>query len=309
MTFNKHVRLVVSAELGALLQRGFTEGIDAGQAAPRLLYVLADGGQLREAVEDGALPAADARFAGEAALDAYALPLLQAFIDERRGRQRDTPAWRFGEELARGIHPTGSYFERYLVRMFEREGAEAALARREGSPPYALGLRTAGLDVAVRGGPQRRCFEACSAIYEAATQGEILQAIFNAFEAYHTQACDRFGERHAEQVLASCWDGFRQAVGAVLLRFRPSHLRAEREWLAIARWRSPARFQLAGDVLVPALSLRAHPPAARALPIEHTLVHGGLPQPLAADSLRHYYRFHKIPARVGTARPCSTPGF
>jgi hypothetical protein len=301
MTFNKHVRLVVGAELGAVLQRGFTEVIDAAEVPPQLLYVLADGRQLRGAVVDGAWPAPDARFAGEAALDAYALPLLHAFIDERRGRQPDTPQRRFGEELVGGIQPVGSYFDRYLVRMFD--GVGTALRRGAGRPPYALGLRTAELDMAASSGAGRRTFEVSSAIYDATLQRDILQAIFTAFETYHAQASDRFGDRNAEQVLASCWDGFRQAVGAVLLRFRPPQLAAEREWIATARWRSPARFDLAGDLLVPALSLRAHSPAARGLPVAHTLVYGGLPQPLAADSLRQFYRFHQLPARVAVAAP------
>ncbi|MEW6373489.1 MAG: hypothetical protein AB1584_21415 [Pseudomonadota bacterium] len=299
MTFNKHVRLVVDAELGAVLRRGFTEAIDAAELPPRLLYVLAGAEQVRDAVVDGALPAPDARFAGEAALDAYALPLLYAFIDERRRRQPDTPECRFGEALARGIEPAGSYFERYLVRMFA--GADAALARHAGRPPYALGLRTAELDMAGRGGPRRRSFELACAIYDPSVQRAILEAIFAAFETYHARAAERFGPQNDEQVLASCWDGFRHAVGMVLLRFRPPHLRAEREWLATARWRSPARFLVTGDELAPALSLRAHAPAARGLPIEHTLLHEGLPQPRAAESLRRFYRFHRLPARVAAA--------
>jgi hypothetical protein len=306
MTFNKHVRLVVDAELGAVLQRGFTERIDTAAAPPRLLYVLADGQQLRDAVVDGAWPAPDARFSGEAALDAYALPLLRAFIDERRGREPDTPQCRFGEELARGIHPVGTYFERYVVRMFD--GVGAALRRGEGRAPYALALRTGELDMKAPGEAGRRAFEAGSAIYNPAIQRDILEAIFTAFETYHAQASDRFGQRNAEQVLASCWDAFRQAAGAVLLRFRPPHLEAEREWLAMAPRRSPVRFQLAGDLLVPTLSLRARLPAARGLPIEHTLVHGSLPQALAADSLRQFYRAHRLPARVAAAAPDITAG-
>jgi len=303
MTFNKHVRLVVDAELGAVLRRGFTEDIDAAALPPRLLYVLADAAQLRDAVADGALPAPDARFAGEAALDAYALPLLHAFIDERRRRQPDPRECRFGEALARGIEPAGTYFERYLVRMFA--GADAALARHAGRPPYALGLRTGELDMAGRGGPRGRTFDLGSAIYDAAVQRAILEAIFTAFETYHARAGERFGPRNDEQVLASCWDAFRHAVGMVLPRFRPPQLRAEREWLATARWRSPARFLVAGDVLMPALSLRAHSPAARGLPIEHTLLHESLPEPLAAQSLRRFYRFHRIAARVAAGAPAA----
>jgi hypothetical protein len=299
MTFDKHVRLVMDAELGTVLRRGFTEGIDATGPPPQLLWVLADGQQLRDAVVEGAWPAPDARFAGEAALDAYALPLLHAFIDERRGRQPDTPQRRFGDELMRGIHPVGSYFERYLVRMFD--GVGAALEREQGRMPYALGLRTEGLDMAAPAGPGRRTFEVSSAIYDASIQRGILEAIYTAFETWHAQAGERFGHRAAEQVLASCWDAFRHAVGAVLPRFRPPHLAAEREWIANARWRNPAGFGLAGDMLVPALSLRAHSPAARGLPVERALLHAGLPQPLAADSLRQFCRFHKLPARVAVA--------
>jgi hypothetical protein len=301
MTFNRHVRLVVGAELGAIVERGFTAAIDAAAPAPPLLYVLADGRQLQEAVADSAWPAPDARFAGEAALGAYALPLLHTFIDERRVRDPATPQGRFGDELGRGIEPAGSYFDRYLVRMFD--GVDAALARGEGRTPYALGLRTADLDMAAAGGPGPRTFDLDSAIYDAAVQRDILASIFAAFERYYVEAHERFGPGGADQVLASCWDAFRQAVGAVLPRFRPPHLAAEREWLATARWRKPARFQLADNLLVPALSLRGHAPAARGLPVARTLVHAGLPQPCAADGLREFYRAHRLPARVIVAAP------
>lgn len=133
MRFNKHVRLVVGAELGAVLQRGFREAIDADAVPPRLLYVLANGQEVRDAVEDGSWPAPDSRFAGEAALDAYALPLLRGFIDERRSRVADTPEYGFGNALARDLHPVGQYFDRYIVRLFD--GADAALGRSgEGGP-------------------------------------------------------------------------------------------------------------------------------------------------------------------------------
>jgi hypothetical protein len=306
MRFDKHVRLVVGAELGAVLQRGFTERIDAVEVPPQLLYVLADSQQLRDAVEEGEWPAPDARFAGEAALDAYPLPLLHAFIDERRSRERDTPQGQFGDELVRDLHPVGTQFDRYLVRMFD--GAGAALGRSQGRRPYALGLRTAELDMALPRATQRRTFELSSAIYDAAKQRDIMDAIFTCFETYYVQASERFGHRNAEQVLDSCWAGFRQAVGAVLARFRPPQLAAEREWIASARCRLPGRFHLAGNLLVPALSLRSHAPAAPGLPLDHTLVHEALPQPLAADSLRQFYRFHKLPARVAVAAPDITFG-
>jgi hypothetical protein len=303
MTFNKHVRLVVGAELSAVLQRGFTEAIDATAVPPLLLYVLADCQELRDAVEDGTWPALNARFSGEAAFDAYALPLLHSFINERRSRDLGTLECRFGDELMRDLHPVGSHFDRYVVRMFE--GVGAALDRSKGRRPYALGLRTAELDMALANGTEHRTFEVSSAIYDAAIQRNIMEAIFTSFETYYAQASKRFGHRNAEQVLASCWDGFRQAVGAVLPRFRPPHLSPEREWIAAARWRNPARFQLADGLLVPALSLRGHARAARGLPLERTVVHDALPQPLAADSLRQFYRFHKVPARVVVAAPTS----
>lgn len=303
MTFNKHVRLVVGAELGAMLQRGFTGAIDAAAVLPRLLYVLADCRELRDAVEDGTWPAPDARFSGETAPDAYALPLLHGFIRERRSRDPGTPECRFGDELERDIHPVGSHFDRYIVRMFE--GVGPALDRSKSRRPYALGMRTAELDMAPANGTAHRTFEVSSAIYDAAIQRNIMGAIFTSFETYYVQAVRRFGHQNAEQVLASCWDGFRQAVGAVLPRFRPPHLSAEREQIAAARWQNPARFQLADDLLVPALSLRSHARAARGLPLERTVVHDTLPQPLAADSLRQFYRFHKVPARVVVTAPTS----
>jgi hypothetical protein len=303
MIFNRHVRLVVSAELGAVLQRGFTGAIDAKAVLPRLLYVLADCQELRDSVEDGTWPAPDARFSGEAALDAYALPLLHSFIKERRSHDLGTPECRFGDELVRDLHPFGSHFDRYIVRMFE--GVGPALDRSKGQRPYALGMRTAELDMAPANGAAHRTFEVSSAIYDAAIQRNIMEAIFTSFETYYAQAVRRFGHQNAEQVLASCWDGFRQAVGAVLPRFRPPHLSAERERIAVARWQNPARFQLTDDLLVPALSLRSHARAARGLPLERTVVHDILPQPLAADSLRKFYRFHKVPARVVVATPTS----
>lgn len=303
MTFNRHVRLVVSAELGAVLQRGFTGAIDATAVLPRLLYVLADCQELRDAVEDGTWPAPNARFSGEAALDAYALPLLHSFIKERRTRDLGTPECRFGDELVRDFHPVGSHFDRYIVRMFE--GVGPALDRSKGRRPYALGMRTAELDMAPANGTAHRTFEVSSAIYDAAIQRNIMEAIFTSFETYYEQAVRRFGHQNAEQVLASCWDGFRQAVGAVLPRFRPPHLSAEREWITVARWQNPARFQLVDGLLVPALSLRSHARAARGLPLERTVVHDTLLQQLTADSLRQFYRFHKVRACVVVAASTS----
>ncbi|MGO4477430.1 hypothetical protein AB4Z32_14375 [Massilia sp. 2TAF26] len=296
MTFDKHVRLVVGAELGAVLQRGFTEAIDATAVPPPLLYVLANGQEVRDAVEDGSWPAPDSRFSGEAALDAYALPLLRCFIDERRSRVSDTPEYRFGNALARDLHPVGHYFDRYVVRLFD--GADAPLGRSGECRPYALGLRTAELDIAPAKGAKKRRFEIGRVIYDLDTQRAIMDAIFTAFETYYVQASGRFGQGNAEQVLDSCWDAFRQAVGAVLPRFRSPRLDAEREWIATARWQSPARFQLAGDLLVPALSLRGRSPGARRLPVERTVVHDALPHALAADSLRQFYRFHTVPSLV-----------
>jgi len=296
MTFDKHVRLVVGAELGAVLQRGFTEAIDAAAVPPRLLYVLANGQEVRDAVEDGSWPAPDSRFAGEAALDAYALPLLRCFIDERRSRVADTAEYGFGNALARDLHPVGQYFDRYIVRLFD--GADAALGRSGACRPYALGLRTAELDVAPATETKKRRFEIGRVIYDLDTQRAIMDAIFTAFETCYVQATRRFGQGNAEQVLDSCWDAFRQAVGAVLPRFRSPRLDAEREWIATARWQSPARFQLAGDLLVPALSLQGQSSRARRLPVERTVVHDALPHPLAADSLRRFYRFHTLPSLV-----------
>ena len=296
MTFDKHVRLVVGAELGAVLQRGFTHAIDAAAVPPRLLYVLANGQEVRDAVEDGSWPAPDSRFAGEAALDAYALPLLRSFIDERRSHVSDTPEYRFGNALARDLHPVGHYFDRYIVRLFD--GADGALGRSGEGRPYALGLRTAELDIAPVQGTKKRTFEIRAVIYDLDIQRAIMDAIFTAFETYYVQATERFGQGNAEQVLDSCWDAFRQAIGAVLQRFRSPRLDVEREWIATARWQSPARFQLAGDLLVPALSLRSQTPAARRLPIERTVVHDALPHALAADSLRQFYRCHKVPSLV-----------
>lgn len=302
MAFNKHVRLVVGAELGVALQRGFLDGLGLPAVPPPQLYVLANGAELRDAIENGAWPAPDARFGGLAALDAYALPLLHAFIEERRGREPDTPQRRFGDELAQGIHAVGSHFERYVVRMFD--GVNAALSHTQGRRPYAMALRTADLDVedlSPSRFARRRGFTLGSAIYDAGIQRAILDAIFSFFETYYVDAGERFGQQHAEQVLDSCWDGFRQAVGIVLPRFRPPQLCAEREWIACARWQAPTRFQLAGDLMVPALSLRARTPAARQLPIEHALLDNALPLPLAADSLREFFRFHKLSARVTVA--------
>lgn len=303
MAFSKHVRLVMGAELDAALQRGFLDGPDGAEVPPQLLYVLADGEQLRDAVENGAWPAPDARFAGLGALDAYALPLLHAFIEGRRGREPDTPQSRFGDELARGVHPVGSHFERYVVRMFEGPGA--ALGNSQGRRPYALGLCTADLDVAhpcasKPSGP--RAFTLMRAIYDVGIQRAVMDAIFTFFETYYADAGPRFGQQHAEQVRDSCWDGFRQAVGAVLPRFRPPQLCAEREWIACARWQPPTRFQLAGNLMVPTLSLRPKAPGARGLPIAHALLDDGLPQPMAADSLREFFRFHELRARVAVAR-------
>jgi hypothetical protein len=34
------------------------------------------------------------------------------------------------------------------------------------------------------------------------------------------------------------------------------------------------------------------------LPVERTVVHDALPHPLAADSLRQFYRFHALPSLV-----------
>lgn len=310
MSLNQHVRLVADAELGAIVQGALAEAVDAPQAVPRLLHVLADGRQLREAFETGTWPAPDARHAGEAALGAYALPLLHAFLDERSARRPGRPASPFGEELGRGIDPQGSHFERYLVRMYEGPGVAAALERSRGRAAYAPGLRTAELDIAVPGDGGRRSFELASAVYDAARQRAMLERIFSAIDTWHGQACMRFGPRGAEQVLASCREAFRRALGAVLPRFRPPQLAAEREWLASARWRRPTRFELAGELLVPALSLRARAAAKSGwgLPVERTLVHAGLPQPLAADGLRYFHRFHALPARVAVAAPGITAG-
>ena len=145
---------------------------------------------------------------------AYALPLLRSFIGERRCRALDTPECRFGEELMRDLHPVDSHFDRYIVRMFDDAGA--ALGRNHGDRPYALGLRAAKLDMALANGAEHRTFEVSSAIYDVAIQRAIMEAIFTALETYYAQASQRFGRQNVEQVLASCWDRFRQALGAVL---------------------------------------------------------------------------------------------
>lgn len=250
---------------------------------------------------DGSWPAPGAHFSGEAAPEAYALPMLQSFIRERRSRDPGMPECCFGDEIERDLHPVGSHFDRYVVRMFE--GVGAALDRSRGRRPYALCLRTAGLDMAPANETARRTFEVSSAIYDTAIQRSILEEIFTAFETYYAEATRRFGSQNAGQVLASCWDGFRQAVGEVLPRFRPPHLGDEREWIAVARWQNPARFQVEDDLLVPALSLRSHARAARGLPLERTVIHGILPQPHAADSLRQFYRFYRVRACVVAATP------
>jgi hypothetical protein len=83
-------------------------------------------------------------------------------------------------------------------------------------------------------------------------------------------------------------------------------LSAEREWIAVARWQNPARFQLMDGLLVPALSLRSHARAARGLSLERTVVHDTLlQQQLTADSLRQFYRFHKVRACVVVAASTS----
>jgi hypothetical protein len=296
---DRHVRLVVGAELAEILKRGFTGQVDATGAPPALLYVVADGQQLRDAVRDGAWLAVDARFAGEAALDAYALPLLNAFLDARRSHAAGGPEQEFSDELVRNFSPVGSKFDRYLARLFAAPGP--VLGRSHGRRPYALALRTAELDAAPPGATRRRRFELSSAIYDSAVQQAILGAIYTCFESYYANAIERFGSRNAEQVLSTCREAFREAAGDVLPRFRPPALAPEREWIATAPCRAPDQFQLAGNLLVPALALRSHKPGAHALALEHTLVDEALPQPLAAEGLRQFYRAHQLPARIGVA--------
>lgn len=136
---------------------------------------------------------------------------------------------------------------------------------RVASDAYALPLLRSFID-------ERRSREIGRVNYDLDNQRAIMDAMFTAFETYYVEATRRFGQGNAEQVLNSCWDAFRQAVGAVLPRFRSPRLAAEREWIATARWQSPVRFQLAGDLLVPALSLQDQSPRAHRLPVERMVV-------------------------------------
>lgn len=298
--FNKHVRLVVGSELTTMLQTDFAGG---AAAVPDLLYALCDAQELQAAVQAQAWPAADARFAGAAALDAYAAPFAIACFTRRLRGAQGRLEQEFAAELIRNFAPWGSQFDHYLARLYAN--GEQALAAAPDARAYALGLKTKELGMSAPGQLPRRAFAAHAAIYDAKLQREVLDRIYDCFLHYYDQAVGRFGARNKEDVLASCWGAARQAAGRVLPRLRNPEFAAQQEWVALAPLSPPAGFTVSGNMFVPWLALRSNRRGRHPLPLEQVLVHPARLEPAAATGLRAFLRASALPSRVLDAGPAA----
>ncbi|NML59886.1 hypothetical protein HHL21_02065 [Massilia sp. RP-1-19] len=288
------MRLVVGAELTALLQTDFAG--DGAAVPPALLYRLCDAPGLQAAVQAQAWPAVDARFAGAASPDAYAVPFARSYIDERL-RSAENPAQReFAGELIRNFTPCGSQFDHYLARLYAN--GEAALGDASDGSVYAVGMRTNDLNLSAPGQLPRRAFRAQAAIYDGQAQRAALDRIYDCFLGYYEQSAERFGAHNNDDVLPSCWGALRQATGRLLPRLRDPGLASQREWVAVAPLRPPAGFAVSGNVLVPSIPLRSHLRGAHPLPFEQVLVHPALSGIAADVGLRAFLRAKTLPSRV-----------
>lgn len=291
--FNQHVRLVVGSELTTLLQ---TEFAGDGAAVPALLYALCDAQELQSAVQAQAWPAVDSRFAGAAALDAYAAPFAVACFTRRLRDARGSLQREFAAELIRNFTPCGSQFDHYIARLYAN--GEQALAAAPDARAYAVGLKTRELGMSAPGQLPRRAFAVHAAIYDANAQREVLDRIYDCFLGYYEQAVDRFGAHNREDVLASCWGAVRHAAGRVLPRLRNPDLAGQQEWVALAPLLPPAGFTVSGNMFVPWLALRSNRRGRHPLPLEQVLVHPGRLGPAAATGLRAFLRASALPSRV-----------
>lgn len=292
--FSKHVRLVVGAELTALLQTDFAG--DGGAALPGLLYLLCDGPGLQSAVQAQAWPAVDARFAGAASPDAYAVPFVRAYFDERL-RTAEAPAQReFAGELIANFTPCGSQFDHYIARLYA-DGKTALADGRDGCV-YAVGMRTNELSLSAAGQLPRRTLSAFAAIYDRHAQRAALGRMYDCFLGYYEQSVDRFGAHNRDDVLASCWGALRQAAGRLMPRLRDPALASHEEWVATAPLRQALGFAVSGDLLVPSIFLRSRVRGVHPLPFEQVLVHPELGDTPAAAGLRAFLRANRLPSRV-----------
>lgn len=291
--FSKHVRLVVGSELTGLSQTDFAGDV---AAVPALLYALCDAHGLQSAVQAQALPAVDARFAGTAALDAYAVPFATDYFTRRLREAESTAQREFAAELIRNFTPCGSQFDHYIARLYAN--GEQALADAPDGCVYAVALKANELNMAAPGQAARRVFTTHAAIYDAQTQQAILERIYNCFLAYYEQSADRFGVHNMDDILPSCWGALRQAVGRVLPRLRNPRYARQQEWVAVAPLLPPAGFTVSGNMLVPWIPLRSQRRGGHPLPLEQVLVDPLRADPIASVGLRAFLRAKALPSRV-----------
>jgi hypothetical protein len=288
--FNKHVITVVRDELGALTKQHAPSWQPVAEDLPALLYFPADAARLQSTVMDGVLRAPHSRFAGEAALDAYALPLVGHFLEERLAKAPDRTRREFAGEVIRNLNPVGTRFDRYIARFFE---CPALLAERDDEHHgYAVGVRTGAMDMAPAGTCTKRAYVVHKAIYSVKEQRRLLGAIYRLYEQYYCQALDRFGEHNKDDILPFCWDRFRACVSEPLLQFRDPSLAALKEWIAIAPYQPPTGFVVTENILTPWLALgdNREKTGINSLPLESIVLSRFLPGAIAKQSTRDFLR-------------------
>lgn len=243
---NKHVSLVVRSELASILK---DHAQTPAVAIPPALHYPANVETLGVILDGGVLPALQGTHAGDAALGAYALPLVRSWLAAKQWAASTAPSKAFADAIADNLHPIGSYFERYIARFFE--DAASALA----CPGVIAAVAVHGADLLRATKARTTFFTFHSTIYEADRQQSLLDASYDRFEQYYLAALDRFGPKHSDTILPSCCNALRAELGSFMQRLRDPRRANEREWLALARSRKPDGHVLVGSLHVPWLGI------------------------------------------------------
>lgn len=270
----------------------------ANPALPQRLYTPVNAAGIEAVVRSRTLRALDWRLRYAETLGRYGVEVVETCLGQRRGTTADSLREQFRCETLANFHPSGTHFDGFVARLFERAEATGLAS----FPGYALGLSVADLPVrtaAFTPGTNMRLF---SAIYSRDQQFAIVQTIYQSYEDYFVSAVHRFGEQNRTWLLTPCWDKFRHDIGTVLMRFRNPASFQEREWIAIALARphqedDPVVFEIFDNRLLPSVALDIgglSDGSGRALPLDVIAIGPYLPFESTREALSAFLSRNRV---------------
>jgi hypothetical protein len=265
---------------------------------PQRLFQPADAAGVETLVRSRTLRALDWRLGWGDALSGYGVELVEDFLHQRQAATTDPLQEQFRRATLTNFNPSGSHFDGFVARLYEC--VEPPLPAP--FPGYALGFSCVDLPVPTSAGAAGASMRLLAAIYEREQQLAIVQTLYQMCEDYFVSAVHRFGEHNSAELMTPCWDKFRQAVGAFMMRFRAPASCHEREWIALALARphlaeDPIVFEPVDNRLVPLVQIDIGGlPASgrRTQPLDVIAIGAALPFESTREALAAFLRSNRM---------------